>query len=80
MTVINILNPEIDIPNSLRELAEMIELGELDKADHLTMVYGTNVYHFGTPRKIDCATNAIWDLELGKHILFTAAIGNNHVP
>ena len=74
MKLVEQLHQEYDIVGALRDIADMIESGEIEEAEHLTMVYGMNVFHLGTIRAKESVTNSIWDLVIGKQTLLNAAL------
>lgn len=71
-----IFEPLANIPMGLRNIAFGIDNAKYPIADCLTLVYGYQVFHLGTPgaHSAEAAANAVFDLELGKAKLINAAL------
>lgn len=69
------LRPSNDVVATLRRIADQIEAGEFAQAQHATLVYGSEIFHMGTPNDQQAATNTLWDLEVARTKLMTRALG-----
>jgi len=68
------LKPTQNVPNTLRNIADLYEQGEFEGT--CTLVIGTEVFHFGASTDENAAVNTIWDLEFGIHKLMSAALAD----
>ncbi|MAY41689.1 MULTISPECIES: hypothetical protein [unclassified Neptuniibacter] len=67
------IKPNTDAAQTLRNIADQIESGELP--NEATVVCGTEVFHAGQVDDARAATDAVFNLNLGIHKLMNGALG-----
>lgn len=71
---VTLLRPSTDLVQGLRNIADQVESGQI-KAQHITVVADSKVFHLGTVSNSQAAVNAVWDLNIGLSYMMLAAHG-----
>jgi len=63
----------MDVPATLRHIADQIESGEI-QPDNCTVITGGNLYQLGSDNDRAAASDALWNMEWGKTFLMAPTI------
>jgi hypothetical protein len=63
----------MDVPATLRLIADQIESGEVQK-DNCTVITGGNLYQLGSDNDRAAASDALWNLEWAKMFLMMPTV------